>query len=81
MNSSPSAAGFSRKPEGCGVTSHDSLKHRLSLNFIADREDTARDVVQDVDGRNRKIELMTKLSRANKRVLDQTGCPSVSTSE
>ncbi|BCW78308.1 hypothetical protein NicSoilC5_03270 [Arthrobacter sp. NicSoilC5] len=28
--------------------------------------------MQDSDGRNRKIELTAKLSRANKRVLDQT---------
>ncbi|MEV7572634.1 hypothetical protein AB0P28_05965 [Pseudarthrobacter sp. NPDC089323] len=50
---------------------HD-LRHQLSLNLIAYREDTARDVVQDSDGHNRKIELTAKLSRANKRVLDQT---------
>lgn len=48
------------------------LRHQLSLNLIAYREDTARDVVQDSDGRNRKIELTAKLSPSRKRVLDQT---------
>lgn len=53
---------------------HD-LKHQLSLNLIAYREDTARDVLKDAEGRNRKIELTATLSRAGKRVLDQPKLP------
>lgn len=51
------------------------LKDQLSHNLTAYMESTGRDVIKDSLARNRHIDLIARLSKPSKRVLDQAKLP------